>query len=390
MSTHPKSDQKSGQKRALGQGLSALLGPDINETISAPNTHTAPNTHMTNTPAHVVDDVNDDISDDTSDITDIRPNQTRMLAVHTITAGKFQPRQNFDQQELEALAQSIREHGVLQPILVRPRVQTGQESTQEVGYELIAGERRWRASKLAGLKEVPAIIKTDISDRQALEIGILENIQRNDLTIMEEARGYQRLMEEFDYTQEMLSQTLGKSRSHVANMVRLLGLEPKAQEHLDAKKITFGHARALISLYDEPLDYVLDQIEKKNLTVRQTERLVRKVHTYGYKDPSNKSFSTSQHVSGQNGSFADASGQDSVMPNSREYVPYPPLGEDLESVGAVRNMEKFIHKAIGGDVKIILKEKEVSLNINFEDIGGIDYLLEILDQVVNGFTGDDD
>lgn len=339
----------STKKQALGQGLAALLGPDPTEDLKAKKSISA----------DVV--VEDDIADEGEGAEIITLSQTDSLSVDALVPGKFQPRQNFDQSELEALAQSIREHGVLQPVLVRP--------TSANQYEIIAGERRWRASKIAGLKEIPAIVKANIDDRQALEIAILENIQRNDLTIMEEARGYHRLMEEFGYTQEMLSQTLGKSRSHVANMIRLLGLEEKAQQYLDTKKISFGHARALLSLYGDQLDYVLETIEKKNLTVRQTERLVRKINTYGLPHESDRA----EHAepAEQSSRPRAASGAQSSM--------FATTPEDEAScVGDYRNMANFIEKCVGGKALVFSKANEHHVRIKFDRVENLDRLIMAL------------
>ena len=165
------------------------------------------------------------------------------------------------------MAQSVRENGILQPLLVR------RHPDLDDAYEIIAGERRWRAAQMAKVHEVPVVVR-ELSDQEALEIGLVENLQRQDLTPLEEADGYQRLIDEFSNTQEILSKTVGKSRSHVANMMRLLGLPEAVKKMLDKNELTAGHARALLNAPD-PLGSAR-QVVKQGLNVRQTERLVKK------------------------------------------------------------------------------------------------------------------
>ncbi len=174
--------------------------------------------------------------------------------------GQFQPRTHFDEGALTELAESIQKNGIMQPIIVRP----GAGSK----LEIVAGERRWRAAKLAGLETVPVIIR-EISNKQALELALVENIQRRDLGPLEEALGYQRLIEEFDYTQEELAGTVGKSRSHIANLLRLLALPEEVKVMLEKGEITMGHARALLTA-DNPIE-LARQIARKGLNVRQAE-----------------------------------------------------------------------------------------------------------------------
>ncbi|MBY0293544.1 MAG: ParB/RepB/Spo0J family partition protein [Alphaproteobacteria bacterium] len=189
------------------------------------------------------------------------------LPVELIVPGRHQPRVYFSQDELIALSTSIQEKGVLQPILVRVH-------PEEVGkFEIIAGERRWRASKKAGLEHIPAFIK-DFSDSEALEAGLIENIQRQDLNPIEEAEGYRRLAEEFSHTQESLARILGKSRSHIANTLRLLTLPSRIKDYLNEGKLSAGHGRALVGI--EEAEYLAEIIIEKNLNVRQTEELAKK------------------------------------------------------------------------------------------------------------------
>jgi ParB family chromosome partitioning protein len=181
-----------------------------------------------------------------------------------IRAGVYQPRQNFEETELQDLADSIKEHGVIQPIILR--------KTDEDFYEIIAGERRFRAAKIANLTEIPAIIRK-FSDNDALEIAIIENVQRSDLSPTEEARGYQRLMKEFSYTQEIVAKKVGKSRAHIANLLRLLTLPEKVREYLDSKQISMGHARAIINSINP--EELAKKIIAKGLNVRDAEEIVR-------------------------------------------------------------------------------------------------------------------
>lgn len=189
------------------------------------------------------------------------------VEVDRISRGAHQVRQKFDEEGLKELAASIAEHGVVQPIVVRP-VGEGQ-------YELVAGERRWRAGQLAGLKVIPAVVK-DLSDRETTEMALVENVQREDLTAIEEARAYKLLMEEFGLTQEEVARRVGKSRVAVSNAVRLLGLPVEVQEMVEEGRLTPGHARVLAGLEDEKLVKVLaDKVAGRGLSVRELERMAR-------------------------------------------------------------------------------------------------------------------
>lgn len=177
-----------------------------------------------------------------------------------------QPRQLFDPEKLEELAASIREHGIVQPLLVRPTAS---------GYEIVAGERRWRAAKLAGLKKVPAVVR-ELSGSQVMEIALIENLQREDLNPMEEARAYKRLLDEFGMSQEQLAKRLGKSRSQVANTLRMLQLEPEVQTLVEQGDLTMGHAKAVLAL-DDPKQQVefAQRVVEQKLSVRETEDAIR-------------------------------------------------------------------------------------------------------------------
>lgn len=187
------------------------------------------------------------------------------LPLESLVAGKYQPRSHFSPESLQELADSIRANGVLQPILVR--------RLEADSFEIIAGERRFRAAKIAGLADVPVILH-DIKDGQALEIALIENIQRQELNPLEEAVAYARLMEEFHYTQEALAKTLGKSRSHIANMLRLNQLPEGVKQHIREGRLTMGHARALAAA--ENPEALAEEILRDQLNVRAAEALVAK------------------------------------------------------------------------------------------------------------------
>lgn len=220
-----------GKRRNLGRGLDALLGEE---------------------------------SEDYASLDRVRA--TKTVPVEFILPSPVQPRRNFDEAEMQTLTQSVKEKGILQPVLVRRNPENPSY------YELIAGERRWRAAQAAQLHEIPVIVK-DLSDQESLEIALVENLQRQDLSPLEEAEGYRRLMEEFSHTQEKLAETVGRSRSQVANMLRLLNLPDAVKDMLDSAQLTAGHGRALLNAAD-PLG-LARQVVAKGLNVRQTEALVR-------------------------------------------------------------------------------------------------------------------
>jgi len=222
-------------KRGLGRGLSALMA-DIEQT--------------------------DKISEERQNLA--RSEQT--VPVENLIPNPEQPRRSFSQEALEELACSIRAKGIIQPLLVR------HNKRQAGTYEIIAGERRWRAAQLAQLHEVPVIIR-DYDDIEVLEVAIIENVQRADLNPIEEAQGYRQLMDRFGHTQEKLAAALGKSRSHIANLVRLLQLPEEVQQYLRDERISAGHARALITTQDPVM--LARKVIAKGLTVRKTELLVK-------------------------------------------------------------------------------------------------------------------
>lgn len=220
-----------GRRKTLGRGLSALLGDD---------------------------------STDYAELDRVRASKT--VPVEFLHPGRYQPRHTIDDSQIQDLAQSVREKGILQPILVR------RHPDEANAFEIIAGERRWRAAQLAQIHEVPVVIK-ELDDREALEIALVENLQRQDLSPLEEAEGYRRLMDEFAHSQEALGKALGKSRSHVANMMRLLGLPGEVKALLDGGDLTAGHARALLNA-DKPVA-LARRVVRRGLNVRQTEALAK-------------------------------------------------------------------------------------------------------------------
>ena len=224
------SNTGSAKRKSLGRGIGALLGDDIDVSSSDNNSSK---------------DIN-------------------LVSVTDIVAGKFQPRTEFDEEALTALANSIKEKGVLQPLLVRK---------QGDNYELIAGERRWRAAKIAGLEEVPVVIK-ELNDKDVLEAALVENILRENLSAIEEAEGFQRLINEFSHTQDALAQIVGKSRSHISNTLRLLSLPQEIKDFINNGQISAGHARALVG-QDNAVE-LAKQIISKNLSVREIEDFVSK------------------------------------------------------------------------------------------------------------------
>ncbi|KJV57073.1 parB/RepB/Spo0J family partition domain protein [Orientia chuto str. Dubai] len=225
---------RTSKTRGLGRGLSALL----NDNIGSSSSNIAQN---------------DSIS---------------ILNIHQLIVNSNQPRKAFDHDSLIELSKSILAHGILQPIIVN--------KTKEADkYIIIAGERRWRAAKIANIIEVPVVIM-EIDNNQALQVALIENIQREKLNIIEEAEGYLRLIEEFNFTQEGLSKILGKSRSHIANLLRLNSLPISVKESLIQGKITMGHARTLVGYEDAAK--IIETIINQNLNVRQTEAYIKKLN----------------------------------------------------------------------------------------------------------------
>ncbi len=216
-------------KQRLGRGLAALIGESISEEGSAQSL-----------------------------------SGQRQMAIDLIHSSPNNPRKQFAESDLADLTRSIAEKGLLQALVVRPRV--------EGGFEIVAGERRWRAAQMAGLHDLPVVIR-EFSDSEALEIGLIENVQRSDLNPLEEARAYVMLVEQYKYTQLQLASSIGKSRSHISNTMRLLNLPEKVRQHIDSGLLTAGHARALVAT--EHPEKLADQIIALGLSVRQSEALAK-------------------------------------------------------------------------------------------------------------------
>ena len=221
----------------LGKGLGALLGDDYNNAANS---------------------------------------STSTLPISQIENYAGQPRKYFDEEALAELAESIREHGIIQPLTVR-RLSSGY-------YQIIAGERRWRAAKLAGLKEIPVVV-IEADDRKAMELAMIENLQREDLNPMEEAEGYRALMEQYNMTQEQAAQRVGKSRSAVANAMRLLNLSPAVRKLVEENKLSAGHARALLPLDQAAQEKTAQTVVSTDLSVRQTEMLVKRLQAQEQEEP---------------------------------------------------------------------------------------------------------
>ena len=230
----------NNKKFGLGRGLEALLGDE---------------------------DLNLNLDDETADVNSFVENSvfknenSNEINIENIEPCSFQPRTEFNQEALETLAQSIKEKGILQPLLLRKK---GEK------YEIIAGERRWRAAKLAGLKVVPAVIK-NLTDSETLEIALIENLQRENLSAIEEAEGLNRLMSEYEYTQEVIAKVIGKSRSHIANTLRLLSLPDEIKQMIKENKLSAGHARTLVG--KDNAAELAAKIINEGLSVREAEAL---------------------------------------------------------------------------------------------------------------------
>lgn len=225
----------------LGKGLSSIFGQDVSK---------------------VLDDIqNGDM--------EVESQEQSKIPVDEIRPNPYQPRKVFDEDALKELSSSIKQHGVFTPVLVKKSIQ---------GYDLIAGERRLRASKLAGLKDIPAII-VDFDDQEMMEIALLENIQREDLNVIEEAKAYEKLIQRLNYTQEQLAHRVGKSREHITNLLRLLKLPEDVQEYVVNKQLSMGHVRALLGLKTEAgMRKVAKQAIDQGLSVRKVEQIVKDIN----------------------------------------------------------------------------------------------------------------
>lgn len=298
-------ETKGAQKRGLGRGLSALLGDDdVLDTIDSP---------------------------------EIVPVGLQTLPIGALFPNPDQPRHRFDEVGLSDLAASIKAKGVLTPILVR------KDPAGSEGYQIIAGERRWRAAQRAQLHDVPVVVR-DMSDRETLEVALVENLQRQDLSPIEEAQGYRRLMDEFAHTQEDLAEALGKSRSHIANMMRLTTLPDDVKDLIEDGQLTAGHARALITAQD-PLS-LAHQVISQGLNVRQTEQLVQSASSP--KSKKSRSGSTSSRGAGSE--------------------------KDADTLA----LERDVSNALGMDVSIDNRDRGGVVMISYETLAQLDEILRRL------------
>lgn len=227
----------SAKRRGLGRGLDALLGAPSSDTTE---TETPP---------------------------DASPGAVEHLGIDLLQRGKYQPRRNFDQDRMQELADSIAAQGIVQPIVVRP--------AGEGRYEIIAGERRWRAAQLAGLHDIPVVVR-EVDDKTAMAVALIENIQRDDLNPLEEATALERLLGEFGLTHQEVAEAVGKSRTSVTNLLRLLDLNEDVKHLVEKGSLEMGHARALLGLKDAMQSDAAHKVVKQGLSVRETERLVRR------------------------------------------------------------------------------------------------------------------
>ena len=293
----------SNKKHGLGRGLEALLGDD-DLSFSLDNINTK----------------------------DILESGIKTVDINDLYPSKYQPRKEFNQEALDSLVNSIKEKGVLQPLLVR---KNGDK------YEIIAGERRWRASKLAGLNEVP-VIEKELDNQEVLEVALIENLLREDLSAIEEAEGYNRLITEFSHTHDALSQIIGKSRSYITNTLRLLHLPLTIQELVKNNSLSAGHARALIGL--ENAEEVAQKVISRGLTVRQTEELVNNI---------------------KNGALEK-------------------ISKAIKKDPSIKELEKGLTKSIGLKIKInAIDNEKGKVTIEYKNPSELNAILEILEKSQN-------
>jgi len=293
----------ANKKHGLGRGLEALLGEDdLNFSLDTINT------------GETVD----------SGIKTIR--------IENLTPSSYQPRKEFNQDALDALVKSVQEKGILQPLIVRK---------QNDKYEIIAGERRWRAARLAGIREVP-VIEKEMDDKEVLEVALVENLLRENLTPIEEAEGFNRLIQEFSHTHEILSQIVGKSRSYITNSLRLLGLPETIKDMLKNNQLTAGHARALIGM--ENAEDIAQKIISRGLTVRQTEELVNNIKNHKMEQ----------------------------------------ISRAVKKDPSLKELEKDLTKNIGLKVKICSKENDMGrVTIEYKNPAELNSILELLEKNKN-------
>ena len=295
----------AAKKSRLGRGLDALIG---STELASPSVESKPKASAKK-PAPAPQEIKNTI------------------AVHELQRGRYQPRTRMDDKALEELASSIKSQGIIQPILIR-QTASGQ-------YEIVAGERRWRAAQLAGLSEVPVVIR-QIPDDAAMAVALIENIQREDLNPIEEAAGLRRLLDEFELTHQEVAEKVGRSRTSVSNLLRLLNLDINVREHLESGNVEMGHARALLSLPKEQQESACETVISKNLSVRQTEQLVRSM----------------------------------LSPSPAKPVVKPEKNSD------VRRLEDQLSEHLGTSVTISHKGKKGQIVVDFHSFDELDGILE--------------
>lgn len=280
-----------------------------------------------------------------SDVTDDPDATFQTVAVSSIHANKYQPREHFDEETLDALTNSVRELGVLQPLLVRK---------DGDGYELIAGERRWRAAKRAGLQDVPVIVRS-ADDTSSLEQALVENLHRQDLNALEEAAAYQQLVDDFDFTQAKIAKRVGKSRSAIANILRLLALPTGVQRFVSDGRLSAGHARALLSLDDEAQQVAIaERVVAEDLTVRDVERLMK-----------------GQPLPG------DAPA-DEVSPAGTS--PSPSSSPGKTRAPALLELERLLSERLDTNVGVSLGAKKGKIQIDYADLDDLERIYRIIAQ----------
>lgn len=315
--TPQDTDQLSPRKKALGRGLSALFDDDEADRSGG----------------YEQKDGGEDPSN-----TGV---QRRIIGIAQIVPSEFQPRHQFNETTLEELSQSIQQHGLIQPILVRPK------PFEDGMFEIVAGERRWRAAQKAQLHEVPVIVR-DLDDTTTLEIALIENLQREDLNAVDEARALKQLAEEFSYTHDDVAQKIGKSRSYIANMLRLMELNPVVLSMISDGKLTAGHARALLSLSAEQQEEQARKIIALGFSVRQTEKMVNE-------------------VLGRPGRGKMKSLAEKVQKEAAE--------KDLNAIALEREVSNVIGMAVSIDMK---SQQEGRMTISFRTLDQLDEVLHRL------------
>jgi ParB family chromosome partitioning protein len=344
----------SSASKGLGKGLSALMGEDY----AAEHT-------ITNSPEATAEDA------------------VQFLDIAELQPGKYQPRKYFEETSLQELSESIKTHGIMQPILVRPINPEDRVDGSSANFEIIAGERRWRAAKMAALAQVPVLIRR-LEEAKRLEFALIENVQRQDLNIIEEAEGYRALMDSFKYTQEQLSDIVGKSRSHIANCLRMISLPDTVKTYLKDGEISAGHARAILKA-EEPANAAKLIIEH-GLNVRQIEDYVKtgllpweKAQPAHSNDtgPAGQSAAVQQP---QNDNDADVSAGAPKQSKARQNVSQPKQSQQTapEKSGDIIALEEALMDHLGMHVDIVDEDEQGQITIHYQSLTELDDILKRL------------